>query len=295
MWTVSQKSDRVGRGMWYKQRVRIVELPPLDVRPLLRDERARLLDLLAGLDAAQWTASTACPAWSVKDIALHLLDADLGWLSRERDHDQSGLLDVSGDFRSFVEALEAKHERWLLGARPLSTRVICELLELSGRLVSDFFDDTDLRAPRVVVWVGSEPVPAWFDLCRDLTERWVHHQQIRDAVGAPGLSEARWMAPILRTFVWSLPKTFRASAVAPGASVELRVLGPGGATWTVLHDRDEWHLEEGALDAPTAVVTCTADAAWRMFTGNAFDPRHVEVDGDPIAAAAVLNARGIIV
>src|SRR5262249_24295032 len=63
-------------GLW--------ELPPLDVRSLLQAERAALLTLLGELDPTAWAKPTVCPDWSVKDVALHILDDDLGWLSRGR-------------------------------------------------------------------------------------------------------------------------------------------------------------------------------------------------------------------
>ena len=42
---------------------------------------------------SEWQTTTACPGWTVKDIALHLLDDELAWLSRGRDGDLSGLID----------------------------------------------------------------------------------------------------------------------------------------------------------------------------------------------------------
>ena len=63
-----------------------------DVRPLATDERERLLAFLADLADDEWLAPTAAPGWTVKDLALHLLDDDLSWLSRERDGDLSGLI-----------------------------------------------------------------------------------------------------------------------------------------------------------------------------------------------------------
>ncbi len=51
-----------------------MQLPgPFDVRPLFREERAELLSLLGSLTADHWSAPTACPGWTVKDVALHLL------------------------------------------------------------------------------------------------------------------------------------------------------------------------------------------------------------------------------
>jgi uncharacterized damage-inducible protein DinB len=61
--------------------MRLSEVPVVDVRGPLTAQRGRLLNLLTSLSEAQWALPTAAPDWSVKDIALHLLDVDLGWLA----------------------------------------------------------------------------------------------------------------------------------------------------------------------------------------------------------------------
>ena len=53
-------------------------MPALDVRPMLTGERETLLSLLRSLSSAEWRAETAARGWTVKDVALHLLDDDLG-------------------------------------------------------------------------------------------------------------------------------------------------------------------------------------------------------------------------
>ena len=141
--------------------------------PLLTEERADFLALLASFGDADWVMPTEAGRWTVKDVALHLLDDALGWLSRGRDNDRSGLLDDTGDYRQFVAALDAKNQRWVDGASGLSHRVLRDLLEWSGRQVDQYCARLDPRAPSRVRWAGPGPVPVWFDLARDLTERWV--------------------------------------------------------------------------------------------------------------------------
>ena len=61
--------------------MQIAEAPVRDVRPLFAGERADLLALLTSLGDADWAAPTEAGHWTVKDVALHLLDNDLvrGW------------------------------------------------------------------------------------------------------------------------------------------------------------------------------------------------------------------------
>ena len=46
---------------------------PIIVTDLFPEVLGSLVDLLSGLSAEDWNKPTACPRWSVKDIATHLL------------------------------------------------------------------------------------------------------------------------------------------------------------------------------------------------------------------------------
>jgi Mycothiol maleylpyruvate isomerase N-terminal domain. len=158
----------------------LFDVPPADVRPMLVEERMDLLRLLRALAPAEWALSSAAPGWSVKDLALHLLDDDLGWLSRGRDGDRTGLLSTC-DHGSFVEALAAKNQRWIDGAAGLSMPVIIGLLEWAGGAMDVYYSTMDLEGDGQVSWASDGRVPMWFDIAQDLTERWVHQMQMREA------------------------------------------------------------------------------------------------------------------
>jgi hypothetical protein len=36
-----------------------------------------------------------------------------------------------------------------------------------------------------VSWAGTSPVPVWLDQARELSERWIHRQQLLQALGRP--------------------------------------------------------------------------------------------------------------
>ncbi|HEX6425999.1 MAG TPA: hypothetical protein VFZ79_21075 [Acidimicrobiales bacterium] len=57
--------------------MRLWDVPVEDPRPLLAEERADLLALLADLSDADWLAPTEAGHWRVKDVALYLLEVDL--------------------------------------------------------------------------------------------------------------------------------------------------------------------------------------------------------------------------
>ncbi|HYY81910.1 MAG TPA: maleylpyruvate isomerase family mycothiol-dependent enzyme [Actinomycetes bacterium] len=198
------------------------------VTQLLQSERASLLELLSSLGADQWQASTVCPGWSVKDVALHLLGDDIGLLSRRRDG--AAPADASrepGGFQELV-ALDRLNQTWVEAARRISPRLLCELLAFTGEATWRYLASLDpLAVEARVSWVRPDPVPNWLDVAREYTERWTHQQQIRDAVGVPGLKQAEFMAPVLATFVHALPRAFAGAPAPVGTTVEVVVGGQG--------------------------------------------------------------------
>ena len=271
--------------------MRLQDAPVEDVRDMMVEERADLLDVIDDLSDDDWLAPTEAGHWRVKDVALHLLDDDLGWLSRGRDGDRSGVLPVERDYRAFVAALDGKNERWVAGAAGLSRRVVLELLRWSGEEVRRYHSGIDLSGPSSVIWAGREEVPRWFDVARDLTERWVHQQHIRDAVGRPG-DHARFLPQVLRTFVWAFPHQYEARAPA-GTVVQLD-LGDGGP-WTLTAAHDSWVLDPGGAGSPAARLRMDGAVAWRQLTGLPVAPSDLQVEGDRALVEPLLDVRGIIV
>jgi hypothetical protein len=127
---------------------------PLDLRETLRQERHHLLSLLDGLTDREWLAATPCPGWRVKDVVLHLLDDDLGWLSRGRDGELEGLIPMDVDYRDFVPALDQKNQRWVDASQGLSRRLVTELLAWTGEQVATYHDRLPMTEPAGVIWAG---------------------------------------------------------------------------------------------------------------------------------------------
>ena len=254
-------------------------------------EREELVALLGSLVEAEWDLPSAAPDWSVKDLALHLLDDDLGLLSRNRDGDTAGLLDAD-DHESFVRALAAKNQRWIDGARHLSPRLIIDLLKWAGREVDAYYSTVSMTTHGHVSWASNEPVPIWLDMAREFTERWVHQIQIREALGRVEHYAATYLPTVLRTFVWAIPHQYREAA---DAGVQVQVdLGSGGKWYLVCDGGPTWSLNEGVVDSPAASAVFSDNSGWRWLTGATLSPEGVSLQGPPKLCEPLLGVRSII-
>jgi uncharacterized protein (TIGR03083 family) len=276
-----------------------VESDVVVVTQLFPPERASLLELLSSLSAEQWQASTVCPGWSVKDVALHLLGDDIGLLSRRRDGvTPAAASRESGGFEELVALLDRHNQAWVEAARRISPRLLCELLALTGEATWRYLASLDpLALEARVSWVGPDPVPNWLDVAREYTERWTHQQQIRDAVGVPGLKEPAFMGPVLATFVHALPRAFAGEPAPVGTTVEVAVGGQGGGCWVLTRTPDGWRLAAGTAAEPVARVALDAETAWRLWTkgiGRAAAEAGVSISGDRALGRRVLEAVAII-
>jgi uncharacterized protein (TIGR03083 family) len=269
--------------------VNIWSVPPLDLRRELRDERRDLLALLRNLSEDEWAAPTACVPWRVKEVALHLLDSDLSWLSRGRDGDMSSLIPIGTGYRRFVEALGQKNQRWVDAVSGLSPRVLMDLLEWSGEQVAAYHDSLQLDGPVNVVWAGGR-VPRWLGLGRDFTERWVHQAQIREAVGKPGAHD-RYLPTVLSVFVWAYPHQYKPDA---GTGVSVNIDFGERLRWHLVRRESNWELGAGLAESPEAVVVTDADTAWRQLTGNPVLAA-ITTSGPNNLTSPLLEVRGIIV
>jgi uncharacterized protein (TIGR03083 family) len=261
---------------------------PILTGPLFAPIHEELVALLRSLTPEEWLAPTVAGAWTVRDVAAHLLDTGMRRLSMHRD---GYLPPVAPDafangLGAFVNGINASGVAY---AQRLSTAVLVSLHEQTGPQLASFLASLDpfAEAKWGVSWAGEERSPMWFDVARELTERWHHQQQIRDAVGRPPLYE--YLPTVIDTFVRALPYTYREVSAPAGTSVVLRI---DDASWTLLRE-DAWTPYADAADAPTTQVTMTGDKAWRVFTRQKIDPQ-AHLEGDARYAEPVLRMVSII-
>jgi uncharacterized protein (TIGR03083 family) len=259
--------------------------------------RAKLLTLLHGLSEAEWASPTAAPRWSTKDVTAHLLGGDIGILSRERD----AYCPPGPAFRTYselVELVNRLNEEWVVAVRRMSPQLLCELLAFSGPAVEKYFSSLDPNAlGGPVSWAGPDPVPVWFDIAREFSERWHHQQQIRDATGRPPLYEPYYLSPVLDTFVRALPHHFRQTVASPGTTVRFEISGEAGGVWFMNRIDQTWALALEPTAEPATEVVLTQDAAWRLFT-KGMDREEIRsravIQGDASLALPIFATTAII-
>ena len=278
------------------ERKTLRDLQPILTGHLFGPVRRELLSLLNGLDEQEWGRPTAAGKWNVKDVALHILGGDVGNLSRRRDA-FSLKADLS-DFGKLVAFINEINASWVAAGQRMSTRVLLDLLDHAGRQMDEYFAGLDpFLMGEAVDWAGDEPMPVWFDVAREYTERWHHQQQIRDATERPGLYERRLFEPVMDTFVRALPWTFRAVEAAEGTSVRLGLTGACRKEWSLVRGHAKWELFEGRTAHSTVEVGLAAENAWKIFTKGirGREARScAEISGDSVLGQKVLETIAVI-
>ncbi len=242
---------------------------PIDIADRFLPLGGELLALLKCLDAPAWHAPTVCPAWCVRDIAAHLLDTALRRLSFGRDRlplpPPDGPIDSYAGLLAFLNRL---NESWVLAVRRVSPELLVDLLAAVEPQLAAYFATLDPDAPALgVAWAGEDESPQWFDLARELTERWHHQQQIRLAVGAPPLDDPTYVAPVLETFLRALPHRYRDSPAPERTSIGFQFSGRQEYLFTLRRGAAGWELYHGREpDREVAAVAMTDETGWLLLT-----------------------------
>jgi uncharacterized protein (TIGR03083 family) len=277
----------------------LTPVPPVFLVDLFPGLHAQLMSLLRGLRPDDWDRPTACALWSVKDIVAHLLDSALRRLSYGRDRMEPASDQPIATYTELVAYLNRLNAQWVAAARRLSPGVLMDMLDLTGDQLHAYFRTLDPHAPARfgVAWAGEETSRNWFDIGREYTERWLHQQQIREAVGAPPLTARKWLHPTLDIFVRALPFTYREVQSEVGRSLRVEIQGDAGGVWTLMRAAEGWRLFAGSDHSPSANVSLSQEAAWKLFSKGLSSEqarRSVSIDGDLRLGQPMLEALAIM-
>ncbi|HJY61666.1 MAG TPA: maleylpyruvate isomerase N-terminal domain-containing protein [Streptosporangiaceae bacterium] len=270
--------------------------PPRDYAGLFAVERDRLTELLAGLQAPDWERPSPCPGWTVLGLCCHLVGDDLGLLARNRD----GFLGTparAGSEAEFAAWLDELQAEWVRAARRLSPRLVTDLLRCAGPQISVMFAGEDVRGRTASVsWAGPDLVPAWLGQARELSEYWIHRQQILQALGRPSDLRADLAGPVLDALRWAYPYRLAGALARPGDTVSISVTGPLARTWHLVAAETGWQFDDRPGPRLAGSLAMNAEQAWRLLTNNmpAAGQADLRVSGDDAITSILLRTRAII-
>jgi len=272
----------------------------IDLTSALPPERAALLDLLSALPTADWERATECPAWTVHQLALHILGDDLSLLARQRDATAKQGLVLFAESHpglTFRQLLDGFNEQWVTASSFLSPQLLIDLLRLVGEWSGDFYESVGLETVSgepVGFFAQTEPSPYWQVIAREYAERVIHQSQIRRAVGAPELDGdiIEWMA---RVVVHALARWLVDYRAPDGAMIGVD-FGVAGS-WTWRREPNAWSVIEG-MEAAEARLTVAPDHTVAVLTRGV---QHVDTnmlfkfDGDEkLALGAIAVAEPLL-
>lgn len=251
----------------------MVTIDVLHLFPLLNQE---LISFLKELSPEDWQKQTVARQWKVKDVAAHLLDGNFRRIALHRD----GWMAQPGrpieSYKDLVDYLNDLNADWVKATKRLSPQLLVDLLDSTNEEVYRLFSRLDPFAESVfpVSWAGENVSYNWFDIAREYTERWLHQQQIRDALNDRGIMTKQFYYPFLDIFMHAWPVTMKEEG---DESTVLRAVikGEGGGEWILKRAKGEGYQVDGwrhyksgggSGERYAAETVIDGDVAWKLFS-----------------------------
>jgi uncharacterized protein (TIGR03083 family) len=273
----------------------LIERAIIETSGLFPKLSTKLIQLLESLTAEEWDRF-ALPKWRVKDVVAHLLDSALRRLSIARDG-YFGEKFAGSSYDELLQFLNGLNADWVKAFRRISPQVLIGMMREAERELSAYLATLDPHgtAPFAVAWAGESSSENWFDTAREYTERWHHQQQIREAVGKPGIMTRELYYPVLDTFMQVLPHAYRDVQAPEGAALNVSITGEAGGEWYLTH-RASWTLSKTKPGEVSARVEIPHGIAWRLFTKGLNDSQKAQVrlEGDRSLSEQIWKAVAVM-
>jgi uncharacterized protein (TIGR03083 family) len=254
---------------------------PIDVVHLLPVLDKKLITLLRSLTPEDWQKQTVAKLWKVKDVVAHLLDGNIRILSMLRDG-YSGESPHIHSYQDLLDYLNGLNADWVKAMKRVSPTILLLLHEATGKAYCDYYASLDPfgKAGFAVNWAGEEESKNWMHIAREYTEKWLHQQQIRDAVNQPALMTKEFFHPFIHIFMQALPFTFRDMPAGEQTSIQIIITGETGGSWWLIRKENKWVLDKKGVADPSTVVSIEPGIAWKLFSksirpGQVIDAIHI--------------------
>jgi uncharacterized protein (TIGR03083 family) len=271
---------------------------PILCAPRIRQIDQHLIELLRALQPEEWELPTVAPQWRVRDVAAHLLDTALRKLSGGRDKCRVEHVDIR-THQDVIALVNRLNREGITIYRRFSPAVLADIMQWACAQTANFYEllDPFANAAIGVSWAGEMVSLNWFDVARELTERWHHQQQIRLATHRPGIMQPALYHPVLDTFLRGLPHAYRDVAAPVDAALLVEIAGDCGGHWCLLRSGSGWAFTGDLPATITARVTIPQSIAWRIFTkgiDRASARAQLAIQGDAALAGHILDLVAIV-
>ncbi|MEM6343475.1 MAG: maleylpyruvate isomerase N-terminal domain-containing protein [Bacteroidota bacterium] len=240
---------------------------PFDALAKLPALEQKFISLIKGLTVEEWQAQTIAKLWKVKDVVTHLLDGNIRTLSMLRDkHFGEGT--TASSYEELVTFLNGLNADWVKAMKRVSPQMLILLHEVTGPLYYQFYASQDpfAKAAFSVVWAGEAESKNWMHHAREYTEKFLHQQQIRDAVNKPGIMNKEFFYPFADICMMALPHTFRAIEADEGSVLKMQITGEMGGKWYLRRIEQTWQLSKEARATTDAEVIMGANEFWQIVS-----------------------------
>lgn len=254
----------------------------------------KLIELLKSLTLEEWNSQTVAKLWKVKDVASHLLDGNLRGISTSRDNYFGEISENLNSYQGLVDFLNHLNLSWTSVTKRLSPQVIINLLEITGKEYNEHLQTLNPfdKAIFSVTWAGQETSPNWFHIAREYTEKFLHQQQIRDAVGKPGIMTKELFYPFVDTIMFAFPHSFSNVSAKNGTTVSIEVSTDIGGIWNIIKTNAGWELDKSKTIDTDARIIIEPETVWKLFS-KSWRPEQVrdkvKILGDSTLAKQALN------
>jgi uncharacterized protein (TIGR03083 family) len=263
--------------------------PPIETLHLFPLLDEKLIELLRSLSPQDWNKPTLARQWTVKDIAAHLLDGNIRTISMIGHNFYGEKPDPINSYQDLMNFLNRLNADWVKAMRRVSSVIITDLLESTG---VEYYETLATlkpfdKAAFSVAWAGENESQNWFHIAREYTEKWHHQKQIREAVRRPGIMEPEFYTPLIQTFMYALPHTYRNVKAPQDSSVHVKI---GDHEWTLVRKESWWKF--GTSDNPNSTIEIDPDVAWKLFTKGIAKPeaaQAIRFRGDEVLGQPILD------
>lgn len=240
---------------------------PIDLAHMLPVLDKKFMELLYSLSPEEWQKQTVAKLWKVKDVVAHLLDGNIRILSALRDQHQGDVPEIRS-YQNLLDYLNGLNADWVKAMKRVSPAMLVLLHETTGKPYCDYYMSLDPfgKSPYAVNWAGEDESKNWMHIAREYTEKWLHQQQIRDAVGRQALFTRELFYPFIDTLMMALPFTFREVEATPGTTLQMTITGDAGGSWFLEADKSKWLLTKDPVNDPATRVKIDPDTAWKLFS-----------------------------